>query len=104
MRDEQLLIGVVVDDAWLPLEQVAAVCRVEPEWLLRHINDDLLPGVTRMGDIWHFSHRSVRRAQRMRQLERDFDAAPELAALMSDLLDEMDEMRNRLRRAGLAAY
>jgi chaperone modulatory protein CbpM len=37
----------------------------------------------------------------MRQLERDFDAVPELAALVADLLEEMDTLRARLRRAGL---
>jgi len=29
----------------------------------------------------------------MRQLERDFDAVPELAALVADLLEEMDALR-----------
>jgi chaperone modulatory protein CbpM len=37
----------------------------------------------------------------MRQLERDFEAVPELAALVADLLEEMDALRTRLRRAGL---
>lgn len=98
MRDEQPLIGVVVDDAWLPLEHVAAVCQVEPEWLLRRIEDDLLPGVSSIDGIWHFSQRSVLRARRMRQLERDFDAGPELAALVGDLLDEIDQLRSTLRQ------
>ncbi|AEI81638.1 hypothetical protein CNE_BB1p02140 (plasmid) [Cupriavidus necator N-1] len=33
----------------------------------------------------------------MRQLERDFDAIPELAALVADLLEEMDDLQARLR-------
>jgi chaperone modulatory protein CbpM len=33
----------------------------------------------------------------MRQLERDFDAVPELAALMADLLEEVDTLRAKLR-------
>lgn len=37
----------------------------------------------------------------MYQIERDFDAVPELAALVADLLEEMDELRVRLERAGL---
>ena len=36
----------------------------------------------------------------MRSLERDFDAVPELAALVADLLEEMYEMRARLRCRG----
>jgi chaperone modulatory protein CbpM len=97
MRDEDILIGVVVDEAWMPLEQVAAVCRVEPEWLLKHIEEELLPGVTSISGTWHFSRPSVLRARRMRQLERDFDAGPELAALVSDMLEEMDRLRRLVR-------
>jgi chaperone modulatory protein CbpM len=35
-------------------------------------------------------------------LERDFEADPELATLMADLLEEMDELRARLGRSGLS--
>ena len=31
----------------------------------------------------------------MRDIEREFDAAPELAALVADMLEEMDELRAR---------
>jgi chaperone modulatory protein CbpM len=37
----------------------------------------------------------------MRQLERDFEAEPELAALVADMLAELDALRVRLRCAGL---
>jgi len=40
---------------------------------------------------------ALQRARRMRQLERDFEAVPELAALVADLLEEMDVMRARLQ-------
>jgi chaperone modulatory protein CbpM len=33
----------------------------------------------------------------MHALERDFDAVPELAALMADLLEELDALRARSR-------
>jgi chaperone modulatory protein CbpM len=33
----------------------------------------------------------------MRDIERTYDAAPELAALVADMLEEMDELRRRLR-------
>jgi len=49
---------------------------------------------------WRFSGASLLRARRMRQLERDFDAVPELAALMADLLEEMDTLRAQLGRGG----
>ncbi len=101
MRDDEVLIGSLLEDSWLTLEQVAAACRVEPEWLLRHVQEGLISDAESVAGIWRFSHSSLLRARRMRALERDFDAVPELAALMADLLEEMDEMRARLHGAGL---
>ena len=42
---------------------------------------------------------ALARARRMREIEREFDAVPELAALVADMLEELDELRARLRRA-----
>lgn len=97
-NNTEVLIGVLVEDSWLPLEQVAAACTVEPEWLLRHIEEGLLPGATSISGTWHLSSTGLLRARRMRQLERDFDAGPELAALVSDMLEELDVLRRRLQR------
>jgi chaperone modulatory protein CbpM len=102
MRDDHdILTGSLMEDSWLTLEQVAAACVVEPDWLLRHIEEGLFPHAESVAGIWRFSGVSLLRARRMRQLERDFDAVPELAALVADLLEEMDDLRARLRGAGL---
>ncbi len=101
MRDDEVLIGSLLEDSWLTLEQVAAACRVEPEWLLRHLEEGLISDAESVAGIWRLSRTGLLRARRMRALERDFDAVPELAALMADLMEEMDELRARLRGAGL---
>ena len=100
MRDDEILIGSLIDDSWLTLEQVAAACRVEPEWLLRHLEEGLFPHAESVAGVWRFSAAGLLRARRMRQFERDFDAVPELAALMADLLEELDTLRARLERTG----
>lgn len=100
--DDLDLVGCLVDDSWLTLEQVAAACTVDAEWLLVHLDGGLFPGVESVAGVWRFSMPSILRARRMRQLERDFDAVPELAALIADLLEDADELRARLRLAGLA--
>jgi len=101
MRDDEILIGTLVEDSWLTLEQVAAACAVEEAWLLRHIEEGLFPHAQSLAGTWRFTSIGLARARRMCELERDFDAAPELAALMADLLEEVDALRGRLRRAGL---
>jgi len=97
MRDEDILMGSLMEDSWLTLEQVAAACAVEPAWLLCHLDEGLFPHAESVAGVWRFSGPALLRARRMRQLERDFDAVPELAALVADLLEEMDDLRVQLR-------
>ncbi|MBY0269678.1 MAG: chaperone modulator CbpM [Burkholderiales bacterium] len=100
MRDDEVLIGSLMEDTWLTLDQVAAACDVEPAWLIRHLEEGLFPRAESVSGVWRFSGAALARARRMRSLERDFDAVPELAALVADLLEQMDEMRTRLRSHG----
>ena len=98
MPDDEVLVATVVEESWLTLEQVASACAVEPEWLRLRAEQGLLPGAASMSGTWHLTSDSLRRARRMRQLERDFDAVPELAALVGDMLDELDALRRRLQQ------
>lgn len=97
MAEMELLSGSLMEESWLTLEQVAAACAVEPAWLLRHLDEGLFPHAESVAGVWRFSGTALLRARRMRQLERDFEALPELAALVADLLEEMDSLRMRLR-------
>lgn len=103
MRDDDvfsndIVIGTLLDDSWLSLEQVALACAVEPDWLVYRIDEGFFPDAQSVAGVWRFSGGCVIRARRMRQLEHDFDAVPELAALVADMLDEIDALRAQLRR------
>jgi chaperone modulatory protein CbpM len=100
MSEDDLLIGDLMEGACLTLEQVAAACAVEHEWLIRHIDEGLFAGAESDDRGWRFSSTGLQRVRRMWQLERDFEALPELAALVADMLEEMDDLRARLRRTG----
>lgn len=102
MRDDDILTGSVLEDTWLTLEQLAAACTVEAEWLARRIEEGLFPDARSAAGTWRFSTACMLRARRMRELERNFDAVPELAALVADLIEEMEDLRARIRRAGLS--
>ncbi len=105
MPNDEVLVGSLLEESWLTLEQVAAACTVEPAWLLRHLEEGLIPQAESVAGVWCIAGTSVLRARRMRQIERDFDAVPELAALVADLIEQVDQLRDelRLRRAGVGS-
>ncbi|MCS6786396.1 MAG: chaperone modulator CbpM [Thiobacillaceae bacterium] len=96
MSEDEVIVGCILEDSWLTLEQMAAACGVEPGWLLQHLQEGLIPHAECLGGTWRFSGAAILRTRRMLQMERDFDAAPELAALVADLLEEIDRLRARL--------
>jgi chaperone modulatory protein CbpM len=101
MRDDEIISGTLLDESWLTLEEVAAACTVEPHWLERHIEEGLFAEAECVAGTWRFTSIQMRRARRMHEMERVFDAEPELAALVADLLEELDSLRARLHRAGI---
>lgn len=101
MRDEDILTGMLLDEACLTLEQLARVCDVSPDWIASRVEQGMLLRMDPPPADWRFSSRDLTRARCLRDLERDFDAVPELAALVADLMEEVRSLRARLRRAGL---
>ena len=101
MSEREVLVGVVLEEGCLTVEQVAAACFVEPAWVVRLVEDGLFSPVEGDPGSWRFSRAALIRARRIREIERTFDAVPELAALVADLLEEMDGMRAAMRKGGM---
>ena len=93
MQEDEVFDGILMEDSWLTLEQVASACTVEPQWLLRHIGAELFPHAECVAGVWRFSSAELVRARRMRQIERDFDGDP-------DRLTEMDALIAYLQMLG----
>lgn len=100
MSHDEVLIGALLEDACLTLEQLSRAGAVPADWVIEHVREGLLPAGGEEPATWRFSSRDLWRVRQMRRFERDFEAVPELAALVADLLEELDQMRVRLRRAG----
>lgn len=101
MRDDETVQGTVLQDAALNVEELACACSVSAEWVVEHVREGAFGDASVSYTEWRFSARDLGRARRIRALERDFDAVPELAALVADMLEELDALRARVRRAGL---
>ncbi len=95
--------AVVIDDeAQLDVDALARACSVGPQWVVERVEAGLLETFGPAHDRqWRFSSASLVRARRMVHLEQGFDANPELAALATDLMEEVGRLRARIRAAGL---
>jgi len=93
----------LLDDLWLDLMDMCSLAGVSEPWLRERLGQGLLSARTlSVHDEWHFDGADLKRVRRMACLERDFDAVPELAALVADLEDELAALRTRLCRLGAA--
>ena len=95
------LSGAVLEGACLTVEDLASAAAVSRDWLLTRIEEGLIAATGPSADKWRFSAMALHRVKRLQSIEHDFEAAPELAALVTDLLEELDMLRRRRETAGL---
>jgi chaperone modulatory protein CbpM len=98
MPDQTVLIAALLEETCLTLEQLCSACAVSPDWVASQVQEGHLQAVGEQPSHWRFSSRELWRARQIRRLEIAFDAAPELAALVTDLMEELAHLRARLRR------
>ena len=96
--NDDVLIATVLDEAALTVEQVCAACGVSRDWIEQRVRAGLLAARGEAPADWRFGGRDIRRVREMYRLECRFDAAPELAALVVDLHEQIEALRARLAR------
>lgn len=102
MNQLAILLGVCIDDEQaLGIDDFAAACRSDVAFIHELMDEGLLAPVAAQPP-WRFSGEALARVRRIRRLQRDFDAPLASVAVMLELLDQIDELRARLRRVGLA--
>lgn len=103
MPKEEIVEGVPLEHQALSLVELARACAVEPEWVVHRVQRGILLGSEGSTvETLQFTSVDLGRARRLAQLERDFDADEDLAALVVDLCDEVRRLKTRLRAAGMA--
>jgi len=102
MQQTDINIDAVHEETSLTLSELAAICAVQPDWLILHIEEGYLEPLADNQNEWRFSSASLVRVKRILMLERDFEAVPELAALVADMQEEIATLKQRLHCAGIA--
>lgn len=89
------------DDSSLDLDALCRLSGVDAAWVLQRVADGLLsPCAGRNGQPGRFDAAALHRARCMVWLEREFEAGPELAALVADLQEQIGALRQQLRLLG----
>jgi hypothetical protein len=65
----------ILEGACLTLEQLCAAAALEPGWLIRHVEEGLIPATGTMVTEWRFTSVHVTRARRMHEIERTYGGA-----------------------------
>jgi chaperone modulatory protein CbpM len=99
MTERPILTAAALEDACLTLEQLCSACAVDAGWVSVHVVEGRLHAAGAEPSEWRFGSRELARVRQIRRLEIAFDAEPELAALVADLLEELEDLRAQLRRA-----
>ena len=101
-REQDLLTGSVIgDEGVLSIEELARACSAEAQWIIELVAVGVLEPQCTEISRWRFRAADLTCASRVARLQRDFDASLDAAAVMLDLLDQIEQLRARLKRAGL---
>ena len=94
-------VEALIDEVWLDLDALCRAAGVDAGWVRQRTAEGLLPAPPRGAhDEGRFDAALLRRVRCMLRIERDFEAVPELAALVADLEAEIERLRRRLHALG----
>lgn len=107
MRDSSFsLIATAVavaveDECVLSLPELCRACRVSPQDVASWVDEAIIEPEHRDTSEWLFGADSLKRALAAARLSRDLQVSPHDLGLVLDLIDEIDRLQTRLRRAGV---
>ena len=104
MRTENSLtqfdISILEEQTQLTLEDLCCACSLSSEHIIKMVDSGVLEPIGREPAHWHFDSISLNRARVALRLQQDIGVDLIGAALVLELLDEIELLRTRLRAAG----
>ncbi len=86
----------------LTLDELCRACSTEAEQLMALVDEGVLAPIGTQRSGWRFTGVQLRRARVAVRLQRDLGVNIAGAALALELLDELDDLRARLRAVGVS--
>lgn len=94
-----LLTGAILEEeSQLTLGELCVACSVHAERIIELVDEGVLEPSGREAGRWRFAGGSLHRARIACRLQRDLGVNTAGAALILDLMDELEELRMQLNR------
>jgi len=100
---KQTLTGLILDeDSLFTLDEISTACAVHTEYIIELVDEGIVEpmGQQREQQQWAFTGKNLLRALKARRLQQDLGINLAGAALVLDMLEEIEQLRERLRRLG----
>ena len=98
-----MLTGLILnDDSTFTLDELCTACSVHTEYIIELIDEGIVEPTELQSEQqhWSFTGLSLIRARKARRLQRDLGINLAGAALVLDMMEEIEQLRQRLRRPG----
>lgn len=80
------------------LHELCTLCRVRTTHVVELVEEGVLTPEGPGQDQWSFDHQAIKRTQTALRLQRDLEVNLPGVALVLDLLDEVRELRQQIKR------
>ena len=102
-KPDTIIAGLILDeDSRFTLEELSIACSVRTEYIIELVDEGIVEPLQGRGEqqYWTFSGRSLLRARKARRLQQDLGVNLAGAALVLDMMEEIEQLRQRLERVG----
>lgn len=100
-KDISFLSGTIVEETTeLSLGELCRVCSVQMEFVMELVDEGAVEAARDETNEWRFAGASVRRVRTALRLQHDLGVNAAGAALIMDLLDEIERLRARFIEPG----
>jgi len=98
---KQTLTGLILDeDCLFSLDEISNACSVHTEYIIELVDEGIVEPMEQQREHqqWSFTGKSLLRARKARRLQQDLGINLAGAAVVLDMLEEIEQLKERLRR------
>lgn len=95
MKQEITLI--IDENTQFTLRELSDACHIHTEWIVQLVDYGILTPKGKKPEVWRFSGVDIKRSQKALRLQQDLQIELNGLALVLDLLDELDDLRQQLQ-------